>query len=463
MKSLPRPFALLLATLAASSPAAAALCPVPTATYPTISSAIADGACHEIQVAAGTYEENLGITRDLTLRGAGADRTTIDGGGKGSTVIVVDVTVEISDLTLTGGEAAAGGGLAIHGGDVTVLRSRLVDNHAGQGGGAMVFLGTLTMRDSTVSGNRSEEAGAGILLNSEASELRNVTISGNQMNGERGVAAGLMLVSGSLFIGQSTITENRTNAGSAIGGLYAVKGSSVTLEGTLIAGNIDVPGGDLSAPDCFEISSLTSLGYNLIGDATDCATPLTATDVSGTGASPLDARLEPLAFNGGPTETHALRSGSPAIDAGGPACGALDQRGVERPVGAACDIGAFELAVVEPPVGPWLSTSALPGFRAKVRITSGTTVSAGEKVSACIVDTLCVSGAVAGRPEVFVRVVGPKPNGRLWPTLAKFSTSQIEVWIEQQSTGEVRYYRLEGAKPGDDSLPGLFDREGFTP
>lgn len=68
-----------------------------------------------------------------------------------------------------------------------------------------------------------------------------------------------------------------------------------------------------------------------------------------------------------------------------------------------------------------------------------------------------------GRAEVFVRVVGPKPNGRLWPTLVKFTTSTVEVWLRQQRTGEVRYYRLEGASPGVDELPGLFDRVGFAP
>ncbi len=73
------------------------------------------------------------------------------------------------------------------------------------------------------------------------------------------------------------------------------------------------------------------------------------------------------------------------------------------------------------------------------------------------------SGALPGRSEVFARVVGPKPNGFLWPTLVKFSTSQVEVWVRQTATGEVRRYLLEGARPGFDELPGLFDRQGFTP
>lgn len=113
-----------------------------------------------------------------------------------------------------------------------------------------------------------------------------------------------------------------------------------------------------------------------------------------------------------------------------------------------------------PPAGNWLSTSAIPGFEAKVRVSGDRT---GAKEADCIEETLCVSGAVAGRPEVFVRVVGPKPNGFLWPTLVKFNTTQAEIWLRQVKTGKTNYYLLEGARPGFDELQGLFDREGFVP
>lgn len=117
-----------------------------------------------------------------------------------------------------------------------------------------------------------------------------------------------------------------------------------------------------------------------------------------------------------------------------------------------------------PPADPGLTSDELPGFSVKVRITSGSgTRVVGRAEANCIPETLCVSGALPGRSEVFVRVVGPKPNGRLWPTLVKFTTSTVEVWIEQLSTGIVRYYRLEGATPGSSELPGLFDRDGFSP
>jgi len=119
-----------------------------------------------------------------------------------------------------------------------------------------------------------------------------------------------------------------------------------------------------------------------------------------------------------------------------------------------------------PPGDGWLTTPDIPGFRFRVEITSGGATPVEQPVrreAACIPETLCVSGAVPGRSELFVRIVGPKGNGKLWPTLVRFTTSTVEVWVEQIATGEIRHYRLEGATPGSSDLTGLFDRDGFEP
>ncbi len=116
------------------------------------------------------------------------------------------------------------------------------------------------------------------------------------------------------------------------------------------------------------------------------------------------------------------------------------------------------------PDEPALTTAELPGFRFWVRFGDpavSTWWGGGE--SDCIAEALCVGGALPGRTEVLLRIVGPKPNGYLWPTLVKLSTSRVDVWIEQVSTGEARCYELEGASPGVDELDGLFDRTGFLP
>ena len=116
-----------------------------------------------------------------------------------------------------------------------------------------------------------------------------------------------------------------------------------------------------------------------------------------------------------------------------------------------------------PPAEPWMETSELPGFRFKTRITGGGEEIPTRQEADCVPETLCISGAVPGRSELFLRIVGPKPNGFLQPNVVKFSTSRIEVWAEQLSTGLVNYYLLEGASPGSSDLTGFFDRYGFGP
>ena len=115
-----------------------------------------------------------------------------------------------------------------------------------------------------------------------------------------------------------------------------------------------------------------------------------------------------------------------------------------------------------PPPGEPITTPEVPGFRFWVEITpqDGTPV-ATRREPVCLPETLCVSGAVPGRSEVFLRIVGPKPNGYLWPTLVKLTTSAVDVWIERVETGRLRRYHLDAASPGHDVLPGLFDRNGF--
>lgn len=119
----------------------------------------------------------------------------------------------------------------------------------------------------------------------------------------------------------------------------------------------------------------------------------------------------------------------------------------------------------EPPTpeGPPIVSQALPGFRFWVRISAGADERRGAPLTSCFPETVCIAGAVPDRAEVLLRIVGPKPNGRLWPSLVKLSTSRVEVWIEQVDTGLLRYYVLEGAGPGSSELPGRFDRTGFPP
>jgi hypothetical protein len=113
--------------------------------------------------------------------------------------------------------------------------------------------------------------------------------------------------------------------------------------------------------------------------------------------------------------------------------------------------------------GDFLTSAAFPNFRFRVRIFNTTPPLAGRKESDCIPETLCVSGAIAGRSEVFVRIVGPRPNGFLWPTIVRFTPSRVEVDIQQISTGITKTYVLPAVPADSDELSGLQDRTGFRP
>jgi hypothetical protein len=110
----------------------------------------------------------------------------------------------------------------------------------------------------------------------------------------------------------------------------------------------------------------------------------------------------------------------------------------------------------------FVSHPNVPGFQFKVTIRGATSI-AGRLEPTCLPETVCVSGAIPGRPEVLLRVVGPRPNGLLWPTIVKFTTAEVEVVVRQVRTGQTKTYLLAGAAPGFDELTGLFDRNGFVP
>ena len=81
----------------------------------------------------------------------------------------------------------------------------------------------------------------------------------------------------------------------------------------------------------------------------------------------------------------------------------------------------------------------------------------------CLPETICVAGSIPTRGEVFVRIVGPKSNGFLWPNVVKFNTTKTEVWIQQISTGLIQYYLLPQLPTDSDTLPGIVDKMGFRP
>jgi hypothetical protein len=253
--------------------------------------------------------------------------------------------VEISDTLITrnGAEGQTSWGVSVREGLVHISHSSITDN---DGAGLRLSQSDGDVSNSTISGN----GGSGIDCFDSSGVLRNSTVSGNGLLGIDFRSSSNDVL---LSILSSTITANHA------GGLYFESGEFLALFG-LIGNSITADNG---GPDCFiapsEYTFLASAGHNLIGDATGCDYPFIGSDLVGTENAPIDPMLGPLADNGGPTQTHALLPGSPAIDGGSPdepgtsagSCEVTDQRGVYRPLdwdgdgAAVCDIGAFETAL----------------------------------------------------------------------------------------------------------------------
>lgn len=307
----------------------------------------------------GGLTGDLDITSDLDLAGAGAGVTVIDGASLDRVVDVdpaaAGVKVEIRGVTIQNGLApqqgtlSSGGGVLNRGaltmtecairkntgvalgtfgggifnfGSLTVDRCSVVDNDGNTGGGIYSHTGSdLLVRDSTVSGNSVGAYGGGI-NNRGSAMVENSTISGNTAFSGGGIKSW-----STMTISSSTVTGNFATWGGGVN----QSGGPVTLENTIVAMNMVSGGGG----DC--IGSTSSAGHNLDSDGT-CLL------VAGGDLSGADPLLGPLADNGGPTSTHALLDGSPAIDAASAMCPppGTDQRGVARPQGAGCDMGSFE-------------------------------------------------------------------------------------------------------------------------
>jgi hypothetical protein len=223
------------------------------------------------------------------------------------------------------------------------------------GGGISSGDSTLMVTGSTISGNTAYLGGSGIANVGSTLTLTNSTVSGNTTTSGAGGGINNFGAYGPYNAGTAILKNVTVANNSAPTGGGIANGGMLKLKNSLLADN---SGG--SAPDCS--GTLVSQGYNLLGSSAGCsgATDGVNGDLVGSPASPVDPQLGPLQINGGATMTQALIGDSPAIDAGDPAsCPAHDQRGVARPKGARCDIGAFEFeAIVKQ--GQTIAFAALP-------------------------------------------------------------------------------------------------------
>ncbi len=255
-----------------------------------------------------------------------------DGGG-----IINDGTLTLNLIRLENNSAQFGDGGAVYNtGSLNMNQSTVTGSAADDGGGiANVDGGQLTVRSSTFENNDANDNGAAIFNRDSTLNVYNSTLSANTAAGDGG---GLYTDDGSINVVNSTLYENSANNG---GGIY--NRATMSLRNTIVAGST-------SGGDCRNVLTIATNLNNLIEDGV-----LVASGGCSTTSQQRDPLLEPLADNGGPTETHALIPGSPAMDAGNlAACeneqtiDSVDQRGVARPQDgdadgdSQCDIGSFE-------------------------------------------------------------------------------------------------------------------------
>jgi hypothetical protein len=306
---------------------------------------------------------DLDIAGSVTIVGAGADRSTVDANGIDRAFsVLVGGSLTLRDLKITGGDATVNdktpldiaiGGAVLNNGALAVDRVALVRNKADGGGGIFsIPLTNFTVQDSLIADNSAVEGG-GLRIDGGA-VIVNSTITGNKLfhraaadvlpDEITGYGGGVdHRGTGNVTIVNSTITNNQ--AIKAGGGYSSGQGYTplppltkvwpyrTYLLNTVIAGN-SVGG----KPDNCHVSSMVikSRGHNLASDRT-CF-------LDGPGDRPAaNPMLRALGAFGGPTLTQKPQSDSPLVNTGtDTGCPDHDQRGVRRPRGSRCDIGAVE-------------------------------------------------------------------------------------------------------------------------
>ncbi len=291
----------------------------------------------------------LGST--LTIMG-GQGTLTIDGTGQNITisgnhsvqVMVVGsgAVLILQNLTIAHGKTTFGNGGGISNfGTLTVANSTFSGNSPALYGGGIYNTGTLTITNSTFSQNTAALYGGGI-YNSGTLTVTNSAFSGNFVTHDGG---GILNYSGgTLTVINSTFSGNDANSGSGISNLGTLEVTNSTFSHNHASSNGGIynNGGALTVTNStFSDNSATNGGgiYNWNGGTLI----VTNSTFSGNNADNSGGGIRNSSTLTGSPAYYPLNAGSPAIDAGdNGACPATDQRGVTRPQGATCDIGAYE-------------------------------------------------------------------------------------------------------------------------
>jgi CSLREA domain-containing protein len=305
---------------------------------------------------------DLDVTHDLIINGADA-KTTVLKGKKDRVLQISDTAVvTLRDITISkgkvgkkddSGDDVSGGGIR-NDGTLTLERVAVTGNSAAhEGGGIISIEATLTLTDVTVASNKTlGDDGGGLEIDGGTAALTNVTISKNKSADEAG---GLHSTNGAV-VTMTNCTVSGNSAKAVGGGLRSEAEGALTLTNVTITGNkAKLGAGGIGAGATAVVLRNVILNKNKPLNCTG------ALDLQGSnletgdscGLSPAESNIKKMGLaglknNGGPTKTHALKVGSPAIDFGTDAnCPVTDQRGQTRvdvvDVGPTiCDSGAYE-------------------------------------------------------------------------------------------------------------------------
>jgi hypothetical protein len=278
------------------------------------------------------------IRDDVSIVGPGARKVTVSGDEQRVFFIQGDIDVDISGLSLTGGNAGpsfSGGGIVLLDGvNLTLSRSVISGNASSEDGGGIAGYGAplnrLTVEDSTISGNSAEGFGGGIRMDGGYMTIRDSTISGNAARYGGGVALFGGPNPATVEILNSTVSENSAVSGGGVAVAYA----GAEIHGSIVAGNSAPSDPDLSAATPWPTS------FSLIGDTSGAQI-----ENEGGNLLNVDPNLKPLADNGGPTDTHAFKKSPVKNKIPKGQTPKDDQRGAPRK--GKGDIGAYELVKCE--------------------------------------------------------------------------------------------------------------------
>ncbi len=324
-------------------------------------------ALDQVTITGGVSNEGGGIRVSgglvLTNSTVQANSASIGGGifaddlASGPTVVIDQCTVRLNGASHSGYSAgfASGGGIYQVGGSLSITNTTLSRNSAFQGGydctpncsyydrawggglsvrGCSVSIANTTFSENTATAQFGYGVGGGLRATQSLLEISNTTFSGNRSHSGAGISITVFPQDPTARLSHVTVTDSGHGAcfDNCSPSAVAVTSNRVELRNSVISDNAwGVTG------------QFISLGHNLFDKGAPGLVDGVNGDIVGTVASPRSALFDVLRDNGGPTLTHALLLGSPALDAGDPAAfEPFDQRGIARPLGLAPDIGAFE-------------------------------------------------------------------------------------------------------------------------